>query len=303
MTRLAILSDVHGNLPALEAVIDDMAQFQPDHVIVAGDLVNIGPFSAQVMQRIDDLRWATIRGNHEYYLLEHDTNRAPESRRTWVTLPLLFNQLKGRWYNHIAAMPDERTLYYPDAPPIRVMHGTPGNPFHAVTRNSSEDEVRRLLTGIEEPTVISGHYHLSFEHRVAGWHILNPGSLGVPLDGLQDANYMILDSHGGGWEATFCRVPVDYAPLFAEFERQQFVEQCGAIGYLIVQQFHYARTIIACYYRWHEEHYVDKPFTIALVDEFLDSGTLWDYTAPHYRYNEHLLSAGPSHTSGPESSP
>ena len=289
MTRLAILSDVHGNLPALEAVIDDMAQFQPDHVVVAGDLINVGPFSAQVMQRIHDLGWATIRGNHEYYLLEHDTPRAPESRRRWITLPLLYDQLKGRWYNTIAAMPDELTLQYPDGPPIRVMHGTPGNPFNALGRKSTDDEVRQMLNGIEEPTVISGHYHLSFEHHVDGWHSLNPGSLGVPLDGLQDANYLILDSAGDHWQPTFRRVPVDYAPLFAEFERQQFVEKCGAIGYLIVQQFHHARTVIASFDRWHKATCPDEPTTIPLVDEFLDSGDLWQYVAPHYRYNQHLL--------------
>lgn len=289
MTRLAILSDVHGNLPALEAVIADMAPFQPDQVIVSGDLINIGPFSAQVMQRVTDLGWATIRGNHEYYLLEHNTPHEPESRQRWVTLPLLHEQLKGRWYNHIAALPDDLTLYYPDAPPIRVFHGLPGDPFQALTRTSSDDEVRAALAGVEESTTISGHYHLSFEHHVDGWHSLNPGSLGAPLDGLQDANYLILDSDGDGWRATFRRVAVDYAPLFAEFERQRFVEQCGVIGYLIVQQFRQARTVIASFDRWHKTQYPDDPATIALVDEFLSSGDLWQYALPPYRYNQHLL--------------
>ncbi|HLV33738.1 MAG TPA: metallophosphoesterase family protein [Spirillospora sp.] len=289
MTRLAILADIHGNLPALEAVIADMAHFQPDHVIVAGDLINVGPFSAQVMQRVSELGWTAIRGNHEYYLLEYNTPRAPESRRDWVTLPFLYEQLAGRWYNLIAAMPDELTLYYPDGPPIRVLHGLPGNPWEALHRLSTDDAVCAALDGVAEATVISGHYHLSFEKRVNGWHVLNPGSLGVPMDGLQDAGYLLLDSTGSGWQPTFRRVPVDYAPLYAEFERQRFVEQCGVIGYLIVQQFRWARTVINAFYRWHAATCPDQTPSIDLVDRFLASGDLWTYTNAPYRYNRHLL--------------
>ncbi len=284
MTRLAILSDIHGNLPALEAVIADLEPFQPDHVVVAGDLINAGPFSPQVMQRVQDLGWAAIRGNHEYYLLEY-----PARRREWVTLPYLYEQLAGRWYNTIAALPDELTLRYPDGPPIRVIHGLPGNPWDALHRLSTPEDVDTLLAGVEESTVICGHYHLSFEKRVNGWQVLNPGSLGVPMDGSQDANYLILDSTGEGWQPTFRRVPVDYAPLFEEFERQRFVENCGFIGYLIVQQFVHARTVINAFYLWRAEHCPDEPESIALVDEFLDSGQMWRYTTAPYRYNRHLI--------------
>ena len=291
VTRLAILSDIHGNLPALNAVIEDMAQFAPDQVIVSGDLINMGPFSAGVMQRVTEPGWSSIRGNHEFYLLEHNTPRAPESRRDWPTLALLYDQLKGEWYNRIAAMPDELTLYYPDGPPIRVLHGIPGNPYRALTRTSADDEARTMMAGIEETTIISGHYHLSYEKRVDDWHLLNAGSVGVPLDGLRDAHYLILDSERDGWQATFRRVSVDYAPLFAEFERQRFVEQCGVIGYLIVQQFVWARAVIPAFNRWQAATCPDEAITVDLVDVFLESGELWHYTLPHYRYNQHLLNS------------
>ena len=63
MTRLAIVADIHGNLPALEAVIKDMVQYQVDQVIVAGDVVGFGPFSEAVLERITELRWPVIRGS------------------------------------------------------------------------------------------------------------------------------------------------------------------------------------------------------------------------------------------------
>jgi predicted phosphodiesterase len=288
MTRLAILSDIHGNLPGLEAVIKDMAQFQPDHVICAGDQINVGPFSAQVMARIHDLGWTTIRGNHEYYLLEYNTPREPESRRGWVTLAYLMQQLAGRWYNTIAAMPDELTLVYPDGPSIRVMHGLPGDVWNSLHRLSSDEDVRVKLAGVTEATVIAGHYHLPFEKRADGWQVLNPGSAGLPMDGLSDASYLILDSTGEGWQPTFRRVPVDLDAVYAEFERQRFVENCGVIGYLIVQQFKTRRPVIVAFERWRQANYPDEVSTIELVDEFLASGKLWANLPAVYRYNEHL---------------
>jgi predicted phosphodiesterase len=285
MTRLAILADIHGNLPALEAVIADLDPAPPDHVIAAGDLINVGPFSAQVMARASELGWAAIRGNHEHYLLEYNTPRAPASRRNWITTPLLYAQLAGRWYNTIAALPDQLTLYYPDAPPIRVVHGLPGDPFRSLDRLTSIEEARALLAGIAEQVVISGHYHLSFDRRIDGWRVLNPGSLGVPLDGCQDAHYLLLESHNGDWQATFRRVPVDYAPLYAEFARQRFVEQTGVIGHLIVEQFRHARPIIVAYDRWRRDHAPDTEWSIPQVDAFLTSDNWHSYIPAVYQYN------------------
>ena len=76
MTTLAILADIHGNMPALEAVIQDLRQVAVDHVVVAGDCINWGPFSQEVVERIAREAWAVIRGNNEFYLLDYQTGRA-----------------------------------------------------------------------------------------------------------------------------------------------------------------------------------------------------------------------------------
>jgi Icc-related predicted phosphoesterase len=126
MSKLAILADIHGNLPALEAVIRDIdAQGGVDQVVVAGDVVNWGPFSAAVMARVSREDWAVIRGNNEYYLLEYNTPRQPEHWKNFALLPWLYEQLEGNWHRLIATWPDELSLRYPDAPPIRVFHASP----------------------------------------------------------------------------------------------------------------------------------------------------------------------------------
>ena len=76
MTRIAILADIHGNLPALEAVMVELESLQPDMVVLNGDLINAVPFSCEVVDRVRQTDWLAIRGNHEFYFLDWGTERA-----------------------------------------------------------------------------------------------------------------------------------------------------------------------------------------------------------------------------------
>jgi predicted phosphodiesterase len=284
MTRLAVVADIHGNLPALQAVMDDMAQFRPDHVIVAGDVVNWGPFSAQVMEIVTREGWALVRGNNEYYLLEYNTPRQPPHWKDYTMLPWLYEQLQGRWHHVIAALPDELTLRFPDAPLVRVMHGVPGNPWKSLHPLLSEEEVMAALQGVEETTLIGAHSHLAMSRHVGRWHVLNPGSVGVPLDGDCRASYMLLEGSESGWKPTFRRVPFDYEPLFAEFERQRFVEKYGVPGVLVVEEFKTARLQIHPFNLWRQAVHPGQPVTADLLAAFRQTDP-WGYTPLEYHVN------------------
>ena len=166
MTRLAALADIHGNLPALQAVIDDMAHFAVDHVVVAGDSINCGPFSREVMELVLERHWALIRGNNEFYALDHDTPRAPEHWSSFTLPPFLREQLGAHWLAVIAGLPDALSLRFPDAAPARVAHGVPGNPWIAITPRSTADDVNAWLNGVEETTIISAHSHIAMERHL-----------------------------------------------------------------------------------------------------------------------------------------
>lgn len=287
MTRLAILADLHGNLPALEAVLQDLAQFRVDHVIVAGDVIDRGPFSAQVVERVTREGWAVIRGNAEFYLLDYNTSRALaewNDPSLFPLLPWLHRQLNGRWRNVIAAWPDTLHLRFPDAPPIRVLHGSPRSPRDLIYPISTDQEIETMLTGIEETTVVAGHTHLAMDRHVSRWHILNPGAVGQPVDGIVSASYMLLEGGQEGWHPTFRRVPFNSEPLLHEFERQRFVDECGVVGWLIVQDFKTARPHLLPFVCWHEACCPDAPLTMGLLDEFLQVNR-WDYMPPAYHVN------------------
>lgn len=268
MTRIAVLADIHGNLPALDAVIDDMAKFDVDHVVVAGDSINWGPFSAQVIERIVEENWAVIRGNNELYLLDFDTSRAPDKWKTYEALPWFFEAVAD-WKATIACWPDTLQLRFSDAPPIRVSHGIPGTPWKAIFPNTPDNVVRDMLAGVEETTLIGAHNHLVMDRRVDAWHLLNPGSVGVGLDGNHDASYMILDSDGTGWDATPRRVPYDRSSIFAEFDRLGFLDHTGITGHIVIEEFRTARLIILPFWEWCRVEHPDKTPSRALLDQFL----------------------------------
>lgn len=271
--RLAVLADLHGNLPALEAVLADLAPLAVDQVIVAGDVINWGPFSPQVVERVVAGGWPVVRGNNEYYLLDYQTPRAPAAwsdHERWPLLPWLQRQLAGSAHQHIAAWPDSLSLRYPGTPPIRVVHGTPrshSEPLYPIAF-SSDAEVTEMLAGVPEPVVIAGHTHIPLDRTVGPWRIFNPGSVGVPLHGERCASYLILESQAGTWQPTFRSVPLDPAPVLAEFARQSFEAQCGVIGRLVMDEFVTARLELHPFVVWREQTCPERPLGAELLAEW-----------------------------------
>ena len=125
-----------------------------------------------------------------------------------------------------------------------------------------------ILDGITEITIVAAHTHLPMDEQIGRWHILNPGSVGMGLDGSFDARYLLLESDGNRWHGELRRVPYDRTPLFTEFARLGFEEECGLIGSLVVAEFRTARPRIAPFLRWRQTTAAEAPFTAATLARF-----------------------------------
>lgn len=286
MTTLAILSDIHGNLPALEAVLKDMAQYRVDQVIVAGDSI-LGPFSEQVVEYIVEKSWMVIQGNYESYLLNYDNPRTITEWGNTFEYPI------PAWLNHlmsvsmkavIALWPDVLHLKYQDALPLLISHGSPRNKWESIYPTLSDGEIEAIFASVDENIVITGHTHLILDRRVNRWHIYNPGSVGAPLDGLMAASYILLKDDEDGWQSVFRRAAFDVGPLLREFERQGFIETCGVVGSLLFESFKTARPQ-GGFLCWRKEHYPDVPLSQEMLNEYLSTCKWWEYTHPAYRVN------------------
>lgn len=272
MTRLAILADIHGNMPALEAVIADLEQFQPDQVIVAGDAINWAPFSAQVLEAIDARRWTVIRGNHEFYLLDLHTPRAPaiwKDRTVYGALHLLQEEISSVWFNRIATWPDQLSLYFPDAPPILVVHGSPRSNREHMMQSTPDEQIRALLQNVPQSIVICAHSHIAMDRQVDGWRLINPGSVGLPLDLIIQASYALLDAVDGEWRATFRRVPYEIAAVEQAFEEQNVIERAGPMTRLALEEFRTAQVYASVFHSWRTTICPEEPITLALAERFI----------------------------------
>jgi predicted phosphodiesterase len=172
---LGVLYDIHGNLPALERVLDEAGSLDIDRWLLGGDYGTPSPWPEETIGRLKELPNATwIRGNGERWLREPPTDR-PEVMEVYE---LFAGALDDELVDWLYGLPTEAEL---DG--ILYVHGSPlsdVDSFHP----TREDDDERLLDGVRDRTVVFGHSHQQFRRPGPdGTHLLNPGSVGMPLDG------------------------------------------------------------------------------------------------------------------------
>jgi putative phosphoesterase len=190
--RVAALYDIHGNLPALEAVV---AELEADAVVVGGDVAS-GPMPLETLELLRSLEQPVhyVRGNADRVL---DLDGIPEpnrSARLWVAERLSEDDL--RFLNDL---PLDVVV---DG--VRFCHGAPGSDVETITRLTPDERLRTLLAGVREPTVVCGHTHVQFDRVVDGRRVLNAGSVGYPYEANPGAYWLLL-----GEDPEFRRTPYD----------------------------------------------------------------------------------------------
>src|SRR5215467_2945185 len=196
--RAAVVSDIHGNLAALEAVIADLRLIAPDLVLQAGDTAVLGPRPAEVVDRLRELDWPSLVGNTDQMLWEpavreEQVRRAPRLR-SW--LDVLFGVL-GPWAAErlgdgrlawLRSLPEER-----HAAGVRVVHASPGDLWRAPMPDAADSELEATYGGADVAFTVYGHIHRPFVRQMLELTVANSGSVGLPWDGDPRASYLLLD--------------------------------------------------------------------------------------------------------------
>jgi predicted phosphodiesterase len=208
--RLAVVSDVHGNLPALEAVVADLRLTGPDLVLHAGDAAVLGPRPAEVVDRLRELAWPSLCGNTDQMLWRPEARAEQERRapklRPW--LDVLFGLL-GPWAAE--RLGEERLAWLRSLPEelragdARVVHASPGDLWRAPMPGAADAELAATYGGRGSAVAVYGHVHRAFVRRLPGLTVANCGSVGLPWDGDPRAAYLLMDG-GRPWVR---RVPYD----------------------------------------------------------------------------------------------
>jgi predicted phosphodiesterase len=196
--RVALVSDVHGNLTALEAVVADLQARGADLVVHGGDLALMGPRPAEVVDRIRELGWPGVVGNTDELLWrpeehERQLERAPELARL---LELIFDAYAPDTRERLG---EERVGWLRALPPVHrtgelaVLHAQPGDLWRAPMPDATDDELSRTYEPLAAGRVGYGHIHRPFARRPDGLIVANAGSVGLPWDGDPRASYLLLD--------------------------------------------------------------------------------------------------------------
>jgi predicted phosphodiesterase len=194
---LAILYDIHGNLPALEAAIADAESAGACRGLLGGDLAVWSPWPKETLERLRSLPAATwIRGNGERWLRDPPLDR-PEVVASLAERPAGVGTDEGWLYSLQTQVELDGVLY---------VHGSPLSDVESFAAEPQPGE-ERMLAGVRDRTVVFGHSHLQFRRLGPdGTELLNPGSVGMPLDGDTRGAYALRRDDG---EFEFRRVEFD----------------------------------------------------------------------------------------------
>jgi putative phosphoesterase len=182
--RVAALADVHGNLPALEAVLADVAREGVDLVVSCGDLA-AGPMPAECVDRLvalgDRVRW--VRGNA-------DREAVPQAAEDVSAFAAA--RLGERRRRLLAEAPTAVELELPGLGRVCFCHGSPRSDEEILTKVSPAERVAAALAGTEARLVVGGHTHVQFDREVSGRRLVNAGSVGMPYEGRRGAFWALL---------------------------------------------------------------------------------------------------------------
>jgi putative phosphoesterase len=204
--RIGVLSDVHGNLLALDACLADLdAQGGADGIVVAGDLCVDGPKPKKVLQRLDEIGAACVRGNTDRYIYDEPQrlDAAEAAQIAWTR-----REIGERWAAWLRELPFAIRIGEDDNQ-LLVVHASPHSDDEHIWPDADEARLQRLI-GEERATAIAfGHVHIPYVRLWHGKLLVNVSSAGLPKDGDPRACYAIFTERDGGWEVKHRRVAFD----------------------------------------------------------------------------------------------
>ena len=195
--RIAIVSDIHDNLTAFEAVIEHLRQTSPDLVLHGGDLVGSGSSPAEIVDRIRNLGWQGVLGNTDEMLFRPESlaEFASQSPQMQPLLPVI--EEMAAWTRE--ALGEERLAWLRSLPriqirgPMALVHASPAGPWRAPTAEASDAELESVYSPLGQPIAVYAHIHRGYIRSVREITVVNTGSVSLSYDGDPRASYLLLD--------------------------------------------------------------------------------------------------------------
>jgi putative phosphoesterase len=205
--RIAVVSDIHGNLVGLDACLADLhAQGGADAIIAAGDLCLDGPKPKKVLQRLEEIGAQAIRGNTDRYLATPGSETfetLEHSQLEWTR-----HELGEKYLQWLANLPFAIRIGDDDNQ-LLIVHANPTTDSEHLWPDADEATLERLIGDEQANAIAFGHLHLPYVRTWRGKMLVNVASAGLPKDGDARVGYAIFTERPGGWEVKHRRVDFD----------------------------------------------------------------------------------------------
>jgi len=225
--KIALIGDTHGNLPALEAVLEHAQQKGCEAIWNLGDSVGYGAFPDEVVKELWRRDTLSILGNYDRKVLKVSEKRAGDAAHKNPAKLLAFqwahDHLSEESLVHLSALPEQRLIPQGDSY-ILMTHGSPLSRNEHLTPFTPEDRLRGLTHTTRARIILCGHSHQAFTRRVDGVWFVNPGSVGRPDDGDPRASYAMLFL-GDGLLVDHYRVAYDVTRATAALQAAELPEE------------------------------------------------------------------------------
>lgn len=221
MPRIAILSDIHGNLHAFESVVEDLKQTSPDLVLHGGDLADGGSDPVAIVDQIQELGWHGVLGNTDEMLFRPEALDAFSSSRPALSQLLdVVRQVAAATREELG----EKRLAWMSALPriqyleeVALLHASPDSAWQSPGTDAEQQVFDEAYGRINRGVIVYGHIHHPFVRIINGRTFINSGSVGLPYDGDRRASYVLID----GGKAQIRRVEYDVDREIVALRRKQ----------------------------------------------------------------------------------
>ncbi len=222
--RIALISDLHGNQVALQAVLDQIGQQPVDRIFCLGDVATLGPAPREVIAMLRELACPVIMGNHDAFLLD------PELIHTYTEAPVVVEavdwcreQLSRADLEYLAGFEALREVPLEGEIKALLYHGTPRSHMENLLAFTPPTTLDRMLAGHRAAIMAGGHTHIQMLRQHRGTLIVNPGSVGLPFKEFAagqppqlmfHAEYATIEARGDSLQVNLKRVHLDHQELW-----------------------------------------------------------------------------------------
>lgn len=250
--RVAVLADIHGNLVAFEAALEDVREQSVDLIVLAGDIVVGSPDSRECWDLAASLGCPIVRGNHERYVYTFNQPGSPPewAGRQYLPIAWAFERFADEHRRAMRALP----MRY--APPgfereLLITHATLRDDHDTINGRTTDAQFELMFPGDVPPLIVRGHNHIARLNIWGDRRVITSGSVGLPLDHETTVQYTLM-TRRGSWQVEHRSIPYDHLAALQRFQETDYLTATGPIGRLFHRELATASYQILPFLRWYK---------------------------------------------------